>query len=110
MPARPTSRSGPLASRASRRVAALAPLAVAWLRDRRRFVLFGSHRDVDAATRERRARFLRERFVERRRAAVPEWADADAFDHYYAVMILASVAESDLGATLRVGDDVSVLD
>lgn len=53
---------------------------------------------------------FRERFVKHRRATFPEWADTDAFDHYYAVMILASVDKADLGATLRVGDDVSAVD
>ncbi|GGM65170.1 putative unusual protein kinase regulating ubiquinone biosynthesis (AarF/ABC1/UbiB family) [Halarchaeum rubridurum] len=41
-------------------VVAFAPFALAYSRDRRRFLLFGKSRDVTAATRERRAAALRE--------------------------------------------------
>ncbi|GAA0507250.1 hypothetical protein SAMN04488066_101287 [Halorubrum aquaticum] len=50
---------------------------------------------------------FRERFVERREATFPEWADPDAFDHLFTLMIIARVPEHDRGETLRVGDDVS---
>ncbi|AHG04493.1 molybdenum cofactor biosysynthesis protein [Halobacterium sp. DL1] len=51
---------------------------------------------------------FRERFVSKRRETFPEWADADAFDHFYTLMLIARVPESDRGRTLRVGDDVTV--
>jgi len=40
------------------------PLAITLLRDRRRFLLFGSRRDVTSTDRYRRARVLRETFVD----------------------------------------------
>ena len=49
---------------------------------------------------------FRERFVAKRRETFPDWADADAFDHYYSLMLIARVPESDRGRTLRVGDPV----
>ncbi len=61
----------------------------------------------DPDTGERLAEF-RERFVEKREETFPDWADADAFDHFYAVMLIARVPESDRGRTLRVGDPVDV--
>lgn len=53
---------------------------------------------------------FRERFVEKRRETFPEWADGDAFDHHYTVMLIARVPETDCGRTLRVGDSVEVVD
>lgn len=53
---------------------------------------------------------FRERFVQKREETVPDWADDDAFDHYYTVMLIARVPESDRGATLRVGDSVHVVE
>ncbi|MFB6282039.1 MAG: MOSC domain-containing protein [Haloferacaceae archaeon] len=53
---------------------------------------------------------FRERFVERRRGTFPEWADRDAFDHLYAVMLIARIPEADRGATLATGDGVRVVD
>ncbi|WP_424015394.1 MOSC domain-containing protein [Halorubrum xinjiangense] len=53
---------------------------------------------------------FRERFVERREATFPEWADEDAFDHYYSLMTIARIPERDRGETLRVGDEVTVGD
>jgi uncharacterized protein YcbX len=50
---------------------------------------------------------FRERFIERRKATFPEFADPEAFDHYFTLMLIASVPEADRGTTLRVGDDVS---
>ncbi|MFB6301367.1 MAG: MOSC domain-containing protein [Haloferacaceae archaeon] len=52
---------------------------------------------------------FRKRFVERRRATFPEWADADAFDHLYTLMLIADVPEADRGATLATGDEVRVV-
>ncbi|MDQ2050185.1 MOSC N-terminal beta barrel domain-containing protein [Natronolimnohabitans sp. A-GB9] len=53
---------------------------------------------------------FRERFVEKRRETFPDWADEDAFDHYYATMLIARVPESDRGKTVRSGDPVDVVD
>jgi uncharacterized protein YcbX len=53
---------------------------------------------------------FRQRFVERRRETFPEWADEDAFDHHYSLMILTRIPESDRGAALRVGDEVTTLE
>ncbi|WP_254764450.1 MOSC domain-containing protein [Natrinema marinum] len=53
---------------------------------------------------------FRERFVTKREETFPEWADAEAFDHYYTVMLIARVADRDRGATLRVGDPVAVVE
>ncbi|MFT4949405.1 MAG: hypothetical protein ACI9CA_001542 [Natronomonas sp.] len=52
---------------------------------------------------------FRERFVERREATLPAWADESAFDHYYTLMLIADVPESDRGATVSVGDPVTVV-
>jgi uncharacterized protein YcbX len=53
---------------------------------------------------------FRERFVQRRRETFPEWADESAFDHYYTLMLIASVPETDRGSTVGVGDPVEVAD
>jgi len=53
---------------------------------------------------------FRERFLERRRATFPRWADADAFDHYYAVMVITRIADDDHGECLSVGDPVRIVD
>ncbi|MGB9965837.1 MOSC domain-containing protein [Halobacterium hubeiense] len=49
---------------------------------------------------------FRETFVQRRRETFPEFADRDAFDHFYALMLIARVPEGSRGQTLRVGDEV----
>jgi uncharacterized protein YcbX len=51
---------------------------------------------------------FRERFIERREATFPSWADPDAFQHYYTLMLIAEVPESDRGGAVRVGDEVVV--
>lgn len=51
---------------------------------------------------------FRERFVEKRAETFPAFADADAFDHHYSVMILTRVPEASRRPTLRVGDSVQV--
>jgi len=48
---------------------------------------------------------FRERFIEKRREAFPEWADEDAFDHRYTVMIIARVPEQERGGIVGVGDE-----
>ena len=50
---------------------------------------------------------FRERFLEKRQETFPEWADPDAFDHFFSLMILTSVPEADRGATVSVGDGVT---
>ncbi|RLN02009.1 MOSC domain-containing protein [Haloarcula sp. Atlit-7R] len=52
---------------------------------------------------------FREQFVKRRQATFPEWADQDAFDHFYTVMLITHVPEADRGAELAVGDPVEVV-
>jgi len=49
---------------------------------------------------------FRERFVRKREETFPEWADEDAFEHFYTVMLISSVPEEDRGKTVQVGDDV----
>jgi len=61
----------------------------------------------DPDTGERDPEF-RERFVRKRRETFPDWADPEAFDHYYTLMLIAGVAEEDRGGTVRVGDPVRV--
>ncbi|RLM53874.1 MOSC domain-containing protein [Halobellus sp. Atlit-31R] len=51
---------------------------------------------------------FRQQFVEKRRETFPEWADADAFEHFFTSMLIARVPESDRGRELSVGDSVSV--
>ena len=53
---------------------------------------------------------FRERFVKRREATFPDWADDAAFDHYYTLMLIASVPERDRDQQLRVGDEVRVVE
>ncbi|WP_135806361.1 MOSC domain-containing protein [Halorussus marinus] len=53
---------------------------------------------------------FRERFVQKREETFPDWADEEAFDHYYTLMLIARVPESDRGRTLRVGDPVDVIE
>ena len=53
---------------------------------------------------------FRERFVERRGATFPDFADRSAFDHFYTLMLIASVPAGDRGESVRVGDDVTVLE
>jgi uncharacterized protein YcbX len=53
---------------------------------------------------------FRERFIERRRATFPEWADPDAFDHAFTLMLIARVPERFRGTTLAVDDEVTVVE
>ena len=52
---------------------------------------------------------FRERFVEMRERTFPDWADEDAFDHYYTLMLIASIPKSDRESEIAVGDPVKVL-
>lgn len=49
---------------------------------------------------------FRERFLERRREALPAWIDENDLDSLYSLMLIASVPEADRGRTLSVGDTV----
>jgi uncharacterized protein YcbX len=53
---------------------------------------------------------FRRRFVEYRRGTFPEFADEDAFEHYYAAMLIAAVPEDSRDGTIQVGDPVSVVE
>ncbi|MBP2250100.1 uncharacterized protein YcbX [Halarchaeum solikamskense] len=53
---------------------------------------------------------FRETFVERREATRPAWADGAWFDHHYRLAVNTAVPEATVGATLTVGDAVTVLD
>ena len=53
---------------------------------------------------------FRTRFVERRKATLPEWVDQDALDHFYTVMVISRVPEAGRGRSITVGDPVSVAD
>ena len=52
---------------------------------------------------------FRRRFVERRAATFPDWADRSAFPHDYTLMLIARVPEADRDGRLRVGDRVRVV-
>ena len=51
---------------------------------------------------------FRERFIERREATFPEFADPGSFDHFFAVTLIAAIPEYDRGGTITVGDAVTV--
>ncbi|WP_135661915.1 MOSC domain-containing protein [Halorhabdus rudnickae] len=53
---------------------------------------------------------FRERFVEMRERTFPEWADSDAFEHYYTLMLIASIPASDRGSTVAVGDQIEIVE
>ncbi len=55
-------------------------------------------------------RGFRERFVEKRRETLPEWADEAWFDHHFRLMVNTFVPEETAGGTLRVGDEVEILE
>jgi uncharacterized protein YcbX len=63
----------------------------------------------DPDTGERTPDGFRSTFLERREETFPEWADFDAFGHYFRLMLIADVPEDDRGQTLRVGDEVEVV-
>lgn len=51
---------------------------------------------------------FRERFIERREATFPDVADPEAFDHFFAVTLIAAIPEADRGKTIKVGDTVTI--
>lgn len=53
---------------------------------------------------------FREQFLQKRQETFPDWADEDAFDHYYSLMILTRIPEADRGQTLRRDDLVCIVD
>lgn len=53
---------------------------------------------------------FRERFAGKRAETFPAWADESAFDHFYTLMLIASVPEGDRGATVAVGDPVTIVE
>ncbi|GAB7094312.1 MOSC domain-containing protein [Halolamina litorea] len=53
---------------------------------------------------------FRKRFVEKREATFPEFADRDAFEQFYTLMLIADVPEEYREQSIRVGDPVSVVD
>jgi uncharacterized protein YcbX len=53
---------------------------------------------------------FRERFIERRAATFPAWADRGAFPHDYTLMLIARVPEADRGQRLHVGATVEIVD
>jgi uncharacterized protein YcbX len=53
---------------------------------------------------------FREQFVERREATFPDWADPEAFDHYYTLMLISRIPEDDRGGAVRVGDQVTIVE
>ncbi|MDZ7688910.1 MAG: MOSC N-terminal beta barrel domain-containing protein [Halobacteriales archaeon] len=52
---------------------------------------------------------FRRTFIEKRRETFPEWADEDAFDHPYTLMIIARVPEEERGGKVSVGDRIRVV-
>jgi len=53
---------------------------------------------------------FRERFVRKREETFPEWADRDAFDHFYALTTLVHPGEADWDGSIAVGNEVELLD
>jgi len=53
---------------------------------------------------------FRKQFIRNRKASFPDWADELAFDHYYSLMIITQIPESDRGKMLGVGDSVEEID
>ena len=51
---------------------------------------------------------FRERFVEKREEAFPEWADADRFEHFFSLMVHTAAPPAAVGAAVAVGDPVTV--
>lgn len=51
---------------------------------------------------------FRERFIHRREATLPEWADGDWFDHYFRLMVNTRVPRGSVGSVLAVGDEVEI--
>ncbi|MCG1003086.1 MULTISPECIES: MOSC domain-containing protein [Halobacterium] len=52
---------------------------------------------------------FRETFVQKREETFPEFADPEAFDHFYTLMLIADVPDANRGRTLHVGDEVRTI-
>ncbi|MCR9143459.1 MAG: MOSC N-terminal beta barrel domain-containing protein [bacterium] len=63
-------------------------------------------------TRDPRTAELHDKFAQtftaRRKASLPEWADANLFSHYYRISTNTSIDARHAGATIREGDSVSL--
>jgi uncharacterized protein YcbX len=53
---------------------------------------------------------FREQFITNRKETFPDWADRDAFEHYYTMMLIARVPDDDRGETISVGDTVTIVE
>lgn len=53
---------------------------------------------------------FRTRFVRNRTETYPDWGDDDAFDHFFHLMVNTHVPGSETGASIAVGDPVTILD
>jgi len=49
---------------------------------------------------------FQKRFMEMRREKLPEWSNAQRFNHYYRFAVNTSITESEAGKWLRIGDPV----
>jgi hypothetical protein len=48
-------------------------------------------------------------FAEKRREALPAWAEPGRFDHYYRLAVNTRIPESEAGKVLKIGDSVDVV-
>jgi uncharacterized protein YcbX len=53
---------------------------------------------------------FRTRFIEKRRETFPEFADSNAFDHHYTLMLISRIPERDRDKSLAVADSVRVIE
>jgi uncharacterized protein YcbX len=53
---------------------------------------------------------FRETFVREREATLPAWAAEEWFDHHFRLMVNTFVPEETVGETLRIGDEVEILE
>jgi len=53
---------------------------------------------------------FQKRFMEMRRQALPEWANAERFNHFYRFAVNTSILPAEAGKRLRIGDEVSVVE
>ncbi|MDZ5809909.1 MOSC N-terminal beta barrel domain-containing protein [Halorubrum sp. AD140] len=51
---------------------------------------------------------FRETFVRKRRETLPAWTESDRFDHDFRLMVNTLVPETEWGATVAVGDEVTI--
>ena len=51
---------------------------------------------------------FQKKFMELRRAPVPEWADARRFNHFYRFAVNTSITPAEAGKRLRIGDAVKI--